>query len=180
MFLSFFIYLRKNQPKLFYLFGLFFILQVFFVLIKWEVTPFFLYGMYSEKATAPITYSQTVVCVNGKELNMDQLSGEERMLIDETTEHYLHIKANNDTDIVQSRVEQRYHSLTNSFIYPFLKERIYNTPNDVPAYEKWLKKKCSSIINEKVDIVTIKKNIYEFNSELTQLKQLSSETVVSF
>jgi hypothetical protein len=180
MFLPFFIQLRKNQPKLFYLFGLFFILQVFFVLIKWEVTPFFLYGMYSEKAIPSATFTENSVWLNGKKLDMNLLSGEERLLIEETTEHYLHTKGNNDIDIVKTRVEQRYGLLTNSFIYPFLKHRIYNTAADVRGYEKWLKEKCSSIINEKVDTITLKKNTYEINKQLTKLKQINSETVATF
>jgi hypothetical protein len=180
MFVHFFKGLYKKQPKLFYLFGSFFILQLFFAAIKLEVTPFFLYGMFSEKAAPKTFFTEKEIWVNGKKLTTKDLWIQEALLLDETSSHYISIKQNNNVDVVQSRVEQRYGFLTNSFLYPFMSQRIYNTPAAVIAYERWFKNKCSSILNEPVSSVKIIENTYKIDQQRTTIKLSHSETVASF
>jgi hypothetical protein len=153
---------------------------VFLSLIKLEVTPFFLYGMFSENAPLSNTFTERTILVDGQKLKTKSLWPMERFLLEETAKHYVAIRQNNTIDIVQSRVEQRYPFLTNSFVYPFLKERIYNDSNDVYGYEVWFKEKCSRLTNKDVHHVTIIEDTYQIDPQQTQIKQIKRETVASF
>jgi hypothetical protein len=180
MFLHFFQHLYKRQPKLFYLFGSCFILITILNLIKLEVTPFFLYGMFSEKVAIPSTITQKKLLVDGNELRTQHLWVMESLMFEETTSHYLNIKQNQGIDIVQSRVESRYPFLTNSFVYPFLKQHIYNTAADVKTFEQWIKEKCEDVINKKVNRVTIVQDTYQIHPQRTAIKHSNRETLASF
>jgi hypothetical protein len=191
MFLHFFKYLYKRQPKLFYLFGSFFIIQVFLSLIKLEVTPFFLYGMFSEKVIPSDTLVERSIWVNGKQLKNTDLFHKEHLLLEETAKKYVLIKKNHSTDIVQSRVEQKYGFLTQLPVYPFLRERIYNKAEDIPAFEHWFKETCkrlaqksasntfneSLVLHKYAPTITIKEDTYIINPGRTELKQIKSEVI---
>jgi hypothetical protein len=180
MFLHFFKHLYKREPKLFYLFGSFFIVQVCLILIKLEVTPFFLYGMFSEKVAPSDTFTERTILVDGKNLKTEDLWAMESLLFEETANHYIAIRQNNNIDIVQSRVEQRYPFLTQSFLYPFLKERVYNRPSDVQDYPAWFKERCSRLFHKNILQVSIIQDTYQLNPQRTQIKQIKRETVASF
>lgn len=180
MFLNFFKNLYKRQPKLFYLFGSFCMVQLLLALIKLEVTPFFLYGMFSEKVIPSDTISERSVWVDGIQLKNTHLLHKEHLLIEETVKKYVLIKKNGGIDIVQTRVEARYPFLTQSFAYPFLKTRIYNIPKDVLAFQHWFKQTCEDLLHKDVQRVTIKEDTYVTNPRRTELKQIKSEVIDSF
>jgi len=180
MFLHFFKNLYERQPKLFYLFGSFCILQVLVNLIKLEVTPFFLYGMFSEKVVPSDTLTERSVWVDGQLLKNTHLWHKEHLVIDETAKKYVLIKQNDSTDIVQTRVENRYPFLTQSFLYPFLKARIYNTPSDFSDFQHWFKQACAKMLNKEVKQITIKEDTYLINPQRTELKLIHSEVIDSF
>lgn len=180
MFLHFFKHLYKREPKLFYLFGSFFILQVCLSLIKLEVTPFFLYGMFSEKTIPSDTLTERSIWIDGKQLKNTDLLHKEHLVLEETAKKYVLLKKNESIDIVQTRVEEKYGFLTRSPIYPFLQERIYNKATDIPAFERWFKKTCERLLNKEIQQVSIKEDTYLINPERTQLKQISSEVIHSF
>lgn len=180
MFLHFFKNLYKRQPKLFYLFGSFCIIQLLLTFMKLEVTPFFLYGMFSEKVMPSDTLSERSVWVDGKQLKNTDLLHKEHLLIEETTKKYVLLKKNDSIDIVQTRVEVKYPFLTHSFAYPFLKTRIYNQPADMITFQHWFKATCEDLLNKKVQHITFTEDTYLINPEKTQLKLLKREVIDSF
>ena len=180
MFLPFFKNLYKRQPKLFYLFGSFCVIQLLLTFIKLEVTPFFLYGMFSEKVMASDTISERSIWVDGRQLKNTDLLHKEHLLVEETTKKYVLLKKNNSIDIVQTRVESKYPFLTQSAAYPFLKTRIYNTPEDMVAFQHWFKQTCTDLLNKKVQNITFTEDTYLINPERTQLKLLKREIIDSF
>lgn len=180
MFLHFFKNLYKRQPKLFYLFGSFCILQVLFSLIKLEVTPFFLYGMFSEKVMPSDTLSERSVWVDGQQLKNTHLWHKEYLVIEETAKKYALIKQNGSIDMVQTRVENRYPFLTHSFVYPFLKTKIYNKPSDMSVFQQWFKQTCADMLNKDVQQVTIKEDTYLINAARNDLKLIKREVIDSF
>ena len=178
MLFYFFESLYKKRSNLFYLFIAFFALQFFFIFIKWEATPFFLYGMFSERTAFPDTFSARTVFINGKDLKSYDMSQKEQWLIEETVEHYLDIKNNKGKDIVQSRVETQH-----PFLYPpfkTLQDGIFNHPFELNQFEHWLKEKCAKVTGLKDVQVTVMRKSYIVNKERDAIKPLSSETVAAF
>jgi len=178
MLFYFFESLYKKRSKLFYLYIAFFTLQFFFIFIKWEATPFFLYGMFSEKTAFPDTLHTKTIQVNGRDIKSLDLSQKELWLIEETVEHYIDNKNNNGEDIVASRVETKY-----PFLYPSLKtwqNGMFNKPIELGQFESWLKKKCAKITGRNDVQITVKHESYMLNKERNALKLLSSETIASF
>ena len=178
MLFYFFESLYKKRSKLFYLYIAFFTLQFFFIFIKWEATPFFLYGMFSEKTAFPDTFRTTTILINGRDIKTFDQSQKELWLIEETVEHYIDIKNNKGKDIVASRVESRYH-----FLYPSSKtwqNSMFNHPVELGQFESWLKKKCAKITGRNDVQITVKSETYMLGKERNAVKPLSSETIASF
>jgi hypothetical protein len=178
MLFYFFESLYKKRSKLFYLFIAFFSLQFFFIFIKWEATPFFLYGMFSEKTAFPDTFHTKTILINGRNIKTFNLSQKELWLIEETVEHYMDIKNNKGKDIVMSRVETKY-----PLLYPSLKtwqKGMFNKPVELTEFEGWLRKKCAKITDRNDVQITVKHESYLISKERNALKPLTSETIASF
>ncbi len=176
----FFKVLKNKKPKLFYFFLLFLILQLVTTFLKIEITPFLLYGMYSEKTPDTGNYKQQLILLNGHDIHSYKIPPSERMLLVTAIENYLKIKQNGNKDIVQSRVESIYTFLTNSFIYPSIEDKIYNKPDDLRKFESWFKEKCSKIVHRKIHKVSVIQRQHVLNRKYFSFKTISSDTIASF
>lgn len=180
LFLTFFQRLKRLYPKLFYFFLILTAIQLILTAIKLEATPFFLYGMFSEKIPVQDTITKTAIYIDNKDLQTFNISYRERDLLQTGIENYLIMRNNNGVDVVQTRVETKYPFLTNSLLYPYIKNSIYNKHGHLKKFEEWFKQKCSTITGQSVQQVTIINHRYLFNRNPLKAKLIARETVALF
>jgi hypothetical protein len=136
--------------------------------------------MYSEKITYNEVHKTTAVVVDGRDISTFGFSEREKDLLLTGIENYLLLKGNNGTDVVQTRVESRYRFLTKSFLYPFIKNRIYNKPEDLVLFESWFKQKCSRSLKQPVHSVQVLDSYYQFDAQRSSMKLIKTESVAHF
>jgi len=152
--IDFFKAVKKKSAVLFWSFLAITFFQLACTFLKIEVTPFILYGMYSEKIPEQTEFAIAEVEVNDSSLHSPELSDWQADILSTGYENYNNMLQNNRTDIVKTRVEKRYHFLTSSFLYPFLKTRIYNNEADLDNFSKWYHDRFSQFA--KIDVRTIR------------------------
>lgn len=145
---------KKKSSVLFWSFLTIIFFQLTCTFLKIEVTPFLLYGMYSEKIPVQHEFAIAEIEVNDAPFSTSILSSWHADILFTGHENYNAMLQNNKTDIVKTRVEERYGFLTGSFIYPFLKNKIYNNKNDLDNFLNWYRSKFSQFA--KVDVKSIR------------------------
>lgn len=176
----FFQYSFKKFPKLSYFFLLFFALNLFFIAIKLQVAPFFLYGMYSEKIPATSEFKTVSILVNGRNLKEYGTSYREHEFLSSALESYLNTKRNGGIDPVQSRVEARYGFLIRSSIYPLIRDKIFNPPGAVNQFGPWYRQRISRILTVPVKTVTIQEHLYRYDAARNSATHLKTEPLAQF
>ncbi|RYG03022.1 MAG: hypothetical protein EOO02_09330 [Chitinophagaceae bacterium] len=156
------------------------VMQLVFTAIRLEATPFFLFGMFSEKMKATDSLTTLKVFVNGKDIGTFHPSLREYQLLETTTGNYIEMKRNGSIDPVKTRIESRYPLIYNSPVYPVLSGRLYNTPESMPAFRQWLKKKSLRIADIETGIVQIVLSTYVFNKTSTVPTSITYETLETF
>ncbi len=159
---SFFADLRQNDRKAFVFVIACMVVQLVLTALKMEATPFLLYGMFSEKQALTDTVSTTSIKINGKPLGSYGLSLREQQLLETTLGNYLAMKNNNDSDPLQTWVEYRHPGIIKWSVYPWLSEKIYNTPGDLQRFRNWFRHKCIEVVNKSEKAT---ENVPSVNSE---------------
>jgi hypothetical protein len=172
--ISFLEQVRRTDIKVFVFAALFLFAQLFLTFIKLEFTPFFLYGMYSEKAAVTDTFSTLNIVVNNKPIEYYSPLRESDML-KETAANFEEMKANNYTDPLKMRIESRYPFVYNSVLYPFISTKIYNSKKAMDDYRVWLKKKCLQIAGTENGNVLIVRTVSILNKTTLQLNPVKNE-----
>ena len=168
----------KQKDFIVYLFVMVCILvQLIVTVIKLNVTPFFLFGMYSEKFVASDTFSITKVLVNDKAITAYNTPLREQYLVETNAMNYIGMKRNNYTDVLKTRIEQRYPVIYKSALYPFLAQRIYNTQADQNNFKSWLKSKCLKMAGMDSGTVKIVETTYFLNRATLHLNPIRHETL---
>jgi hypothetical protein len=180
LFFSFLHDLKKKDPKVFLVVIICVVLQLFLTFIKLEVTPFFLFGMYSEKFVATDTFSKITLLVNEKPIEFYKPPLRERNLLETNTINYVEMKRNNDTDILKTRIESRYAIIYESVLYPFFARHIYNTGVTQEQFKVWLKKKCLKIAGIDNGVVKIVEMTYVLDRATIHLNLTKNETLEVF
>jgi|GEM_PF-2329374 len=169
--------LKQTDYKVYFFVLGFIFIQLFLTFLKLEVTPFFLYGMYSEKIAVSDTFSEISITVNDKTLESYNSPMRERYLLETNMVNYEEMKTNNHVDILKSRIEKRYPFIYNSALYPFIKEKIYNSSQSQEQYKTWLRRKCLKIANITDGEVKVIRTTYLINKTTLQLNAIKHETL---
>ncbi len=163
---------KKKSAVLFWSFLTIIFFQLACTFLKMEVTPFLLYGMYSEKIPVQNEFRIVEIEVNDVPASSLNLSGWHSDILYTGYENYNNMLRNNGTDIVKTRVEERYHFLTRSFLYPFLKNKIYNSKSGLANFSKWYSDKFSQFAHIDVRTIRVYSTIIEFDpASFTFIKQ---------
>lgn len=176
----FFAVLKSRQPKLFYFCITLTVLQLLCTAIKLEVTPFFLYGMFSEQVSPVHNITQQKILLNGRPLEDFSLPFREQMFLETTMENYVAQKQNNETDPLRTRIENRYPFFTNLPIYPFLTNKIFNPAEALPRYEQWFLKHTGKYTGRSAPAVTVLHKNYEILPYSGNLNLRSVDTLYRF
>ncbi|HMF70125.1 MAG TPA: hypothetical protein VK616_01550 [Flavitalea sp.] len=169
--------LKQKDHKAYLLILICILIQVALTFIKLEVTPFFLFGMYSEKIAATDTFSIIRVLVNDKPIDSYNPPLREKHLLETNAANYVEMKRNNHTDILKIRIESRYAVIYNSAFYPYLAGHIYNTPMAQNNFKGWLKQKCLKIASIDDGVVKIVETTYLLNRTTLYLNPIRHETL---
>ena len=145
----------RHNKKLFYLFLLFAAFSLVCNLTGFEITPFYVWGMYSEKEIAPKEYPVFRITVNDKLI--DYSTGylpANRFFLTSPLSYYASI--NNDIDPTQSFLEQKLKGKY-SLIRLFAKD-VLNSEKEIREFPKWYKRYLEQttgkeVKNYKIDIL---------------------------
>ncbi len=129
------------QSKLiFYLILIFCLGQLLFLYRGVENTPFFLYGMYSEKKQTEQQYNYNIIQIDGKEFDPEKLPFGSHEMVLSTLDRYCFLDKVNFNDTISSVVSKRFKSRISEGHFNVLVGRLTNGPADKICYQRWLKK----------------------------------------
>ncbi len=168
---------KKTSPVLFWCLAAFCFLQVTFTFIKLEVTPFFLYGMYSEKFYLSDTVSIYKQKLNGYALQPKPFSRWRGDILLTGIENYNAQLKNNKVDVVDTRVSSRYPGIYSSPLFQAVKKNITNDSTVLTKFPGWCRRKIYEYTGEEIITYELIKETYLVNLAQKKYKLLSVETV---
>jgi hypothetical protein len=136
--------------------------------------------MYSEKIPFNNTIQKKEIFIDGKSIRTLGFSAREQYLMETGMENYLLAKDNGHIDVVQTRVETRYPFFTETTFYPLIKDKIYNSPEAVPQFEIWFRKKCNRLVLHPVQKVEVIDHIYSIQAVNSAPKLIHLDTIAAF
>lgn len=178
--IEFFKAAKKKSSLLFWGFLAIVFFQLTCTFLKIEVTPFLLYGMYSEKIPIQDEFAIAEIEVNNAPFNSTKLSSWHSDILFTGFENYNSMLQNNKTDIVKTRVEERYGFLTRSFLYPFLNNKIYNTEDDLYSFPGWFRNRFSQFAKTDVQTIRIYSSPVTFNIDSFTFTKQPRKLIATF
>ncbi|HQV75728.1 MAG: hypothetical protein KBA60_07485 [Flavobacteriales bacterium] len=130
-------------------------------LFRAEVTPFFLYGMYSEVLDPLPTYVRTVCHVNGQQLEQTDLPRYAGEFLYSTLDRYQFLEANEGADLFAPFLDQ-YFSWLSPGTRADLEYQMSFHPNEKPAFERWLLRYLEHVLDEPITSIQIDRETYEY------------------
>jgi len=172
--MTFFSRLYRYNRILFWCTGIFCILTILINLTKAETTPFFIWGMYSEKEKAVNSYEILEVVVNDSLLvdYSSSFTDANRFYLLSPLSYSVQIESNQGVDPEESFIQRKLGKYF-SFFEPYKKD-IFNDSLDLPAFQNWYKRYLEGTIHVKVNKlqVTILELIYN-NEGIPELRKKS-------
>lgn len=148
-------FLKKAYTQNKFLFSVFLLFcagQIFFTYKGVENAPFFLYGMYSAKLFPQEEYPISIIEINGKEFNYENLPHANREMIAASLERYRSLSKTNFQDTILKTIEKRFGSSEN---FQAAIHRFANDSTDRIYYQQWLKKYLEQTTEDKIDSLKI-------------------------
>jgi hypothetical protein len=165
----YFFRLYRSNRKLFFVILSFVFVTIVCNLLGYEATPFFVWGMYSEKQTEPRFYEVQRVIINDSQ-TIDITGGytpSTRFLLNSSLWYYMDINKNHGIDptisFLQSKLRDRY-SLIKPYAYI-----LFNDSGRIDAFMPWYRKYVQEVTNTKVDKLTIQNSmVYYLNEKIVE------------
>jgi hypothetical protein len=173
----FFAQLYKYNRWLFGFIVAFCILTVFINLTKVETTPFFIWGMYSEKEQNADKYEILEVVVNDS-VRVDYSSSftdANRFYLLSPLTYSRQIEGNNGVDPEESFIREKSGKYF-SYIEPY-KKNIFNDSLDMPAFQNWYKRYLEGTLHLKV--IKLQLNLLELVYSHEGIPELKKKTPIA-
>jgi hypothetical protein len=169
--------IKEKSPGLFWCLIVFCFLQITLTLIKLEVTPFFLYGMYSEKFYVTDTISIYKEKLNGHLLSSQIMNKWEEDILRTGIENYNAQLRNNKIDIIDTRISTKHPSIYNSRVFEIIKKHIMNDSVSLNRFPDWYKQKFYQYTGMDIKTFEVVNETYliDFNNKKYQL--ISNEKI---
>lgn len=153
----------KVDKRLFFFLTSFFLLTLFANILGDEVTPFFVFGMYSEKEKEQRTYEVLKVIINDSiDLAKSDDAYYNNPLVKASLFYYISIKQNGGVDptisFLKSKLKQHYS------IIQCIERRVFNDQKDIEAFIPWYTNYMEQIIRKPVNSVWAGKHYVRYNS----------------
>ena len=153
------------QHKLLFSFVLLFIaFQIYFNNKRIHSFPFFVWDMYSRVQTLPDTLTQTELYIDGKRLDITQLSIWEEASILNTYKMYNWMRMNNYYDPMDEVVKNRTIFLPKS-VYSFVSYKICNQLKETETYPIWLHQYLEKTTHKKIKKIELKEVQYKYTNQ---------------
>ena len=168
-------YLQKlfvHSKKLFFLFTIFCLLQLFFTYKGIETFPFFNFGMYSEKKPPIEIYEGVIIKTDGKIFNYSSLPSLNKEMLIEPLVRYSELKKKHFIDEpLLSAVEKRFKTRISNENYEYCLGHLTNSVKDTIAFQQWFKNYLEFSTNQSFkNIEVYAGNYYYDTSSRLQLK----------
>ncbi len=150
---NFFLYkVYRYNKKLFFFFLAFAVFTLFCNLAGFEITPFYVWGMYSQKEIAPKEYPVFRIIANGK--LVDYSSGyfpANRFFLQSPLAYYAQAKTEGDPTAVflEQKLKDKY-----SFVQPYA-PRVLNSGKEISEFPAWYSRYLQQTTGEKVDSLKV-------------------------
>ncbi|MEO8583798.1 MAG: hypothetical protein ABI415_08370 [Flavitalea sp.] len=174
---TFLINLWRTDRKAFLFITTFLVLQVVLALMKLEVTPIFLYGMYSEKLPVTNRFSELKIFINDTPIETYRPSFRQKALLTTNAVNYEDMKRNDHIDVLKTRMKTKYPFLFDHWIAPVFGESIYNSAEDQEKFTVWFKQKCLEMAGITTGHVKLVKSTYLYNETTQRLNLIKHETL---
>lgn len=158
--------LFHEDKRLFFVVGGFIALTIFSNTIKLEMTPLFLWGMYSEKEKPVKTYTVLELRVNGDSL-IDHSSGlpdNTRFFLSSPVQLYKEIKENGQKDPNLSFFQKKVSAEQNSA--QTLATKVFNDSSGMEKFPKWYAAYLSRSLGIPVTKYTIREIHLHFSTDM--------------
>jgi hypothetical protein len=143
----------RHSKKLFYLFLLFTVVTIFCNLAGFEMTPFYVWGMYSAKEKEVAEYPVYKITADGKLI--DYSSGyfpANRFFLTSPLDYYADVSGIG-SDPLQNFLRQKLKN--NYFIIAPFEDRILNCANKIDEFPKWYKMYLQKTTGKKINNIKV-------------------------
>jgi hypothetical protein len=143
----------RHSKKLFFIFLLFTVVTIFCNLTGFEITPFYVWGMYSAKEKAIAEYPVYKITADGKPI--DYSSGyfpANRFFLNSPLDYYSDISKNGTDPLkhfLQQKLKNKY-SLIRTF-----EDKVLNSKNEIDRFPEWYKRYLEQTAGEKIEKLKI-------------------------
>ena len=143
-----------HDKRLFLLFSIFLVLQIFFTWKGVETIPFFNYGMYSARLFPQAEYHATVIRWNDSIEDIALLSGLPVNYLFSILQRYSMLKQHNFSDPLDETVRERFNWVDNKTSGKIM-GRLENTPADEASFNNWLCSYLQKFSADKISTVLV-------------------------
>ncbi len=159
-------------------FSAFVCIQVLAQLLTADVTPFFLYGMYSDVLHPEPTYVRVACHVDGKPLVQEDMPRYAGELFFSTLYRFEQLEANGNEDLFKPFLDKRFGWLSESTRVA-LAARMSYQPEQRPALESWVHRYLERALGKSIDTVRIDREIYRYQEQRPVLLSSANLMTVS-
>jgi hypothetical protein len=178
--ISFLRQLKKADKPAYFVAIIIIVLQLLFTFMKLEITPFFLYGMFSEKIPARDSLTLVQILVNNKPLQDYHPGYRELLLLQTAQENYALLKDQHFIDPVKTRMESKFKGIDQMPGYKSLSPKMYNQPGINEPFRHWFKARCLTAAKLSAGIVTVTKTQLLFNRKTFSFTKTGYEILEQF
>jgi len=148
--------------------GLFFIgftsIQLLAQLMTADVTPFFLYGMYSDVLHPEPTYVRVACHVDGEPLVQEDMPRYAGELFFSTLYRFEQLDANGNEDLFKPFLDKRFGWLPENTRHVLAARMSYRTEQR-PALESWMHRYLERALGRSIGTVRIDREIYRYEEQ---------------
>lgn len=162
----------RHSPRLFYTMAAFAALTVFFNAIGDEVTPFFVWGMYSKKEVPVARYEVLRTTINDS-LVVDATTGypdATRFYLKTPLASYKKLKDNGGIDPTKSFLQQKLKTHYNQL--PFSEATLFNTDVSTQSFFDWYSRYLHTVTA--IDVQSIKVDVVQVHYNQGKIVQDST------
>lgn len=148
--------------------GLFFLafaaIQSMAQLFTADVTPFFLYGMYSDVLHPEPTYVRVACHVDGKPLVQEDMPRNAGELFFSTLYRFEQLDANGNEDLFKPFLDKRFGWLSET-TRADLAARLSYRPEQRPALESWVHRYLERVLGKPIGTIWIDRETYRYEDQ---------------
>ncbi|RPD51459.1 hypothetical protein [Paracnuella aquatica] len=161
---AFLLRLYRQNRNLFWGFTLFFFFTIVGNLLGDEVTPFFVYGMYSQKQTRPTQYEVVQIIVNDTiDLARTNYFTYNKAMVQKPIFYYAAMQQNKGIDptilFLQDKLKNHYSKVR------LLEENLFNTAKELNSFKQWFPKYLQQHLCTPISSINVKMLSVRFTGE---------------